>query len=252
MDSWAKLIGSIAELITSLAWPIVAIYLIYRFGATFRDFVAGIYEGSFKGFGVEATAKRERRTQAVAQADLKSEIPGADNALVLQMPVGSGKSHRLADLVTRAIPPNSLEGHLVLWVDDKPDQNIAEQRALNSYGLNIVTATSTDRALELLREKSFDVIISDLKRGDDQIAGFKFLEELRKRGIRTPVIFYTSTFGPQLETTAVAKGAVGLTNQASDLIMLLNDTLNPNWKAEHTDALPRWWAAAKRPPANPG
>ena len=248
MENWAKLISSIAELITSLSWPIVAAYLIYRFGATLRDFVASIYEGSFKGFGVEATARRERQTQAVARADLKSEIPGADNALILQMAVGSGKSHRLADLVTRAVPLRSLEGHLVLWVDDKHDQYIAEQRALNSYGLNIVTATSTEHALQLLEKESVDVIISDLKRGNDQIAGFKFLEEIRKRGIRTPVIFYTSTFGPDLEATAISKGAVGLTNQASDLVLLLNDAINPSWKAGGTDAFHRWWVAT-RPPA---
>jgi CheY-like chemotaxis protein len=240
IDSFVKIAGAIAPFM----WPMVALMVLWRFTPVLRDFLANLSEGSVKAFGVEATAKR-KATEEIAKANLKAEDPKASE---VNFKPGVGKSWRLADLVTSIIPANFLEGRSALWVDDKPEGNLDEQQAFATFGLSILTATNTEQALRVLDNGTFDVIISDLKRGSDDTAGFAFLEELKTRKDATPVIFYTATFGPGLEKEAVSRGAYALTNQASDLLLILAEVIGPKRQRESSGFL--HWLRQSRPRAN--
>ncbi len=200
IDSFVKIAGAIAPFL----WPMVALIVLWRLTPALRDFLANLSEGSVKAFGVEATAKR-KATEEIAKANQKAEDPKAS---AVNFKPGQSKSWRLADLVTSIIPANFLEGRSALWVDDKPEGNLNEQQALATFGLSILTTTSTEQALQVLDKGTFDVIISDLKRGSDDTAGFKFLEELKKRKDTTPVIFYTATFGPGTRERSARAGGL--------------------------------------------
>jgi CheY-like chemotaxis protein len=81
----------------------------------------------------------------------------------------------------------------VLWVDDMPDNNLAERRALESYGVQFVLARDTERAQDLLSAKKlFSAVISDLGRPGDRLAGVNLLRWLRQQRGPVPYFIYTS------------------------------------------------------------
>jgi CheY-like chemotaxis protein len=95
----------------------------------------------------------------------------------------SANAHAPASAISKDIPSdlrdriqrstNQLAGASILWVDDAgASRNTWERRALNSLGLAIDTATSTDQALGLLQSGvPYDIIITDLKRSNGDPVG---------------------------------------------------------------------------------
>ena len=82
---------------------------------------------------------------------------------------------------------------LVLWVDDRPDNNRWERTALESYGIRFELAESTSDALAAAARVSFAAIISDLGRGYERRAGLDLLSSLRASGSTAPYFIYTSS-----------------------------------------------------------
>lgn len=69
-----------------------------------------------------------------------------------------------AESIVRAAAPRrerNERAKTVLWVDDRPENNIFERQALESFGLQFALSLSTNDALEKVKQKPFDVIISD-------------------------------------------------------------------------------------------
>ncbi|WBL76029.1 response regulator [Bradyrhizobium xenonodulans] len=222
VENIAKIIEALAKLISAFAWPAVGAYLIWRFTPTIKDFLSNLSEGSLKAFGVEASAKRAA-SEAIAKADLgggadKTKLKPSEERPSVESAI------RLAELVTDAIPRRELQGKRVLWVDDRPDGNRYEMLALAEFGVAITIARSTEDALKLLSEAPFDLIISDMKRGDDEEAGYDFLAKLLPLHINLPVIFYTRS--KLDETIARQRGAFGVATKASDLIILITSAVS--------------------------
>ncbi|QFU21372.1 response regulator [Shewanella eurypsychrophilus] len=79
----------------------------------------------------------------------------------------------------------------VLWVDDYPENNSVEREFLRSQHLGVYSTTSSKEALLLLSLYQYDVIISDMGREEDAIAGLKLLEKMRADGNKIPFYIYT-------------------------------------------------------------
>ena len=90
----------------------------------------------------------------------------------------------------------SISGHSILWVDDKPMNNVYEASVLKRLGASILFARSTDEALAFINRDNFDLIISDVHRDENgqsnPNAGYELLEELGRTNRKIPFIFYTS------------------------------------------------------------
>jgi CheY-like chemotaxis protein len=105
--------------------------------------------------------------------------------------------------------PNS---ERVLWVDDIPDNNRNEIRALAHLQVDVVCVRSTNEALKQLADAKdektpFTLVISDWSRDSEAAnAGLRLLREMRKRQHAQPVIFYHGAFGVK-ERAARAKMA---------------------------------------------
>jgi CheY-like chemotaxis protein len=84
------------------------------------------------------------------------------------------------------------ERGLVLWVDDRPDGNRDETRALHALGLQVVTASSNAQAADLLRTQRFELIISDIRRGEPEppLAGLELPAVLRRVRADVPAVIY--------------------------------------------------------------
>ena len=75
---------------------------------------------------------------------------------------------------------------IVLIVDDDATVLTMLSKVIKSNGLNAECAESGEKALELLSVRSYDLILMDVNmRGMD---GFTCVEQIRRKGIRTPII----------------------------------------------------------------
>lgn len=70
----------------------------------------------------------------------------------------------------------------ILWVDDRPNNNIYERQAMESMGLKFKLAESTAEALQILTSQRFAAVISDMGRREGPREGYKLLEAFRGSG----------------------------------------------------------------------
>jgi CheY-like chemotaxis protein len=119
----------------------------------------------------------------------------------------------------------------VLWVDDRPSNNVHERQALEALGVTFVLATSTDEGLEKLKGQSFDAIISDMGRPPDAQAGYTLLDKLRAGGSQTPFIIYASSRAPEHRAEARRRGAVDCTNRPDELFEMVLSVLGQGGEA---------------------
>lgn len=79
----------------------------------------------------------------------------------------------------------------VLWVDDHPQNNIYEKRFFEDHRIAVHNVTTSADALRLLAMYDYTVVISDMGRGEDRLAGLKLAGQMRARDDETPLIIYT-------------------------------------------------------------
>jgi DNA-binding response OmpR family regulator len=79
----------------------------------------------------------------------------------------------------------------ILWVDDHPSNNQLEIAAFKQHRIAVHLAESTGDALKLVAMNRYPLVISDLGRGEDRLAGLKMIEAMKQRGIAVPVMIYT-------------------------------------------------------------
>lgn len=208
-----------------MIWPVVILVIVVVFMVLFRQpvgtFIMRAQNFTFKGpagVGVEVSSVVGMLAVAAAQTQTEdgSGTPGApsvmnqikDIAGVANQMVTSGAMRRLSDA-------------RVLWVDDRPENNVYERGALEALGVRFTISTSTEDALEKLKSQAFDVIISDMGRPPDPQAGYTLLDKLRKSGNKTPFIIYAGSNLPEHKAMASDRGAQGSTNRPQELFQLV-------------------------------
>jgi CheY-like chemotaxis protein len=97
----------------------------------------------------------------------------------------------------------------VLVVDDDADQLKFLKRIIERAGFSVVASQSATEALDLLGEKSVDIVVSDYKM--PEMDGFEFLQAMRGSDVKVdgaeiPVIMLTAC-GDDLEFVALERGA---------------------------------------------
>ena len=105
----------------------------------------------------------------------------------------------------------------ILWVDDRPENNVYERQAFESQGMEFSLALSTDEALESLKTNKFAAIISDMGRKEGAQEGYVLLDKLRAMGDKTPFVIYGSSNLPEHKKMARERGAIDSTNRADEL-----------------------------------
>jgi TIR domain len=77
----------------------------------------------------------------------------------------------------------------ILWVDDRPGNNVLERQSLRQYGFEFDLAQSTLEALDSLRGRRFDLIISDMGRPPDPRAGYTLLDAFAGKATTRRILF---------------------------------------------------------------
>lgn len=210
IDETVKLINAITELLGVIIWPLLLIFILFRFHPALKEFFNGVAELSFKGGGFEATAKREQVEAAVALSAAALSKPDQPKA----------NTKEITDLVSNVVDEKLIKrtkNAKALWVDDRPNNNIYERQSLEAVGISFVLATSTEEALDKISQQSFDVIISDMGRPPDMRAGYTLLNKLRTVNNQVPFVIYAGSNAVEHKREALRKGAIGSTNRATEL-----------------------------------
>ena len=68
----------------------------------------------------------------------------------------------------------------ILWVDDYPSNNSAIMSLFEEKKVYFDIALTTEHGIRLFNNQSYDIIITDIGRQNEQDAGIKFIDELKK------------------------------------------------------------------------
>lgn len=200
-------------LILILALAFLAVVLVLARGVTRGG---GSLKTWFKaagvGFGVDY--ERKQRVETHLQAAAAERPGGLDEVEEARSSLEKVSAVRPVD---------------VLWVDDKPDNNINEVLMLRDLGLSITQTLSTKNARRYLDRAHFDLVITDIGRDPDRRAGISLLKELRQRHL--PAIVYTIGLDERAKE-AEAAGARDVTWTPAKLLEAVLREIEP------TDAQP--------------
>jgi CheY-like chemotaxis protein len=171
--------------------------------------------------------------QAIAKAiqrlaEPKPPVGHVAAAPPVEIPANVREAHRAGvEAIARRDTPGTptrrespRERH-VLWVDDQPNNNRRERRAMETYGVRFTIAKSTNEALEILGTQPFDAIISDMGRPGDPKAGYSLLGRLRTDGNEVPYFIYCGPQARFLKGESTRLGANGITNEPDTLISMV-------------------------------
>jgi CheY-like chemotaxis protein len=109
----------------------------------------------------------------------------------------------------------------VLWVDDRPENNVNERAAFEAMGITFSLALSTSEALAQMKNRSFTAIISDMGRKEGPTEGYVLLDQIRAEGDQTPLFFYSSSNAPEHKRETLAHGGQGCTNHPQELFQMV-------------------------------
>jgi CheY-like chemotaxis protein len=113
----------------------------------------------------------------------------------------------------------------ILWVDDRPENNVYERQAFEAVGLRFTLSLNTADALDQLSRQTFDAVISDMGRKEGPREGYVLLDSMRARGIQTPLFFYASSGAPEHVRETREHGGQGCTNDASELFRMVTNAV---------------------------
>jgi CheY-like chemotaxis protein len=192
---------SLLALLPHLLWATIVLGVLWWVGRdTIRTLLARVNKVSVAGVELE----------------LRDDLQAAakDRGLTLGNDALGRAVRRL--IASRAI----VEGARLLWVDDIPASIVKESRLLEDAGAVITRALSSTEAIDKLDRGNFDLVISDIKLGEDPDAGTKFADNLAGRPNPPPLIFYVSTVLPE-----PVQNAFGITARPDVLLHLVLDVL---------------------------
>lgn len=213
---WIALIEALASVLGATAWPIVAIVFLLAFRKPLVKTISRLSSATIKAGDIEANLKY---------------------ALELGAALGEKNLPYDPDSTAKALEENlensiNLLGKLILWVDDRPENNKRERQALETKGIRFIQVKSTEDALKVLETSSFDLIISDMGRPGDNQAGYTLLSELRKSYPSLPYIIYAGEKKPEQVEEAKRRTASGTTNRPDELIQMVESELKKSNKEQ--------------------
>ncbi|MEJ2032861.1 MAG: sigma-54 dependent transcriptional regulator, partial [Deltaproteobacteria bacterium] len=103
---------------------------------------------------------------------------------------------------------------LILLIDDDESLRRVTEYNLGAAGFQVLAASSGREGLALFREKTPDLVVTDVKLGD--LSGLEILEAVKKEVPETPVIVITAFGSIEMAVTAMRLGAFNFITKPFD------------------------------------
>ncbi len=148
------------------------------------------------GLGLGLAIVRHLAELHGGQVSVESEGRGAGAAFTVRLPAltSAALPARRPPGCRRPMPESVLRGLHVLAVDDQADARDLIATSLERYGATVMTAASTEEALELIDDRQPNVLIGDIGMPDQD--GYALIRQVRARppqfGGRVPAIALTA------------------------------------------------------------
>lgn len=156
---------------------------------------------------VASLAAATTKTEAASSAELGKIVEAAQSIRPSHKIIGDGwRNH-------------------ILWVDDRPSNNVYERQAFEAVGIHFTLAKTTNEALEKINSEKYGAIISDMGRREGPREGYVLLDQLRGQGNETPLFFYASSNEPEHKIETRAHGGQGCTNNAQELFEMVTKAI---------------------------
>ncbi|MBD5540650.1 MAG: response regulator [Lachnospiraceae bacterium] len=120
---------------------------------------------------------------------------------------------------------NRVKENRILWVDDYPINNETVINLLKDKNIHFDIALTTKQGVELFRSKQYDIVITDMGRGDESDAGISLIKELKHLHCQILIIVYAShaairKYGNEALNLGTYKVINGVGNIISDILEL--------------------------------
>lgn len=110
---------------------------------------------------------------------------------------------------------------LLLFVNDKLSINQERFKKLANNGVAIISASSTEKAMELFSRVRFDAVLTDLYRLEKGFnngnAGIELTVKIRQLNKAIPIFIYTKNLKPGVSQLAATSGATLITENSMEL-----------------------------------
>ena len=93
----------------------------------------------------------------------------------------------------------------IMILDDEPIVGRRLKPALTKYGIEVEVFEDSAKAVERLKEKQFDIVVTDVRM--DEVDGIQVLEYIMDQSNRTKVIIITGYATVEVAREALVKGA---------------------------------------------
>jgi CheY-like chemotaxis protein len=226
-NQWAKLLELLVSFLQIIIWPLVVMIVLFYLRTPLKGFLDNLIEISLKLGPIETTIKSKQLIE-VATSLGAATAHWQDATQNSQEVPDTEKAKEIAKAIDYLITPRTfrqLKQASVLWVDDRPLNNTYERQALEALGIQFTISKSTEDALERLKKKRYNLIISDMERPPDQQAGYTLLEQVKARNITTPYIIYAGSKLPEHIAEARRREAFGTTNDPKELLEFVVEAL---------------------------
>jgi len=205
-----RFIALFISFLQTIIWPMTVLLIAFYLRIPIKRFIGEIIEVSLRAGPIETTAKSKQAIEvATSLAAASAHLDDSNTATTQDLAIETPRD--IARLVDQTVTPQSaqnLSGILILWVDDKPLNNTYIRNAMEILGIRFAICTSTEDAVEEMKRSTFDAIISDMGRPDDERAGYTLLAEMQKLTFKMPYIIYARGANrPMHQEEARVKGA---------------------------------------------
>lgn len=231
MEGTQKLLLAIAALL----WPILVFVIIVGFWPGIAAIIESARSRKFalKIGGQELSMEEASHGQQRLIMDLLMQVAAVEK--LLKIPE---LDHGETTGVT-ALPLNSSKS--VLWVDDNPKNISYLLETLRDLGIAVDEATTTEEGWDLFTKKSYDFVVSDMRRQEgrnfNQTAGLELLKKVRDpKQSRVPnqafILFTGDRSIKEHAREAKDLRVTGMTSSPTRLLGMLNaETLKPQRKS---------------------
>lgn len=161
---------------------------------------------------------------------LSESVPGKGSTFTVTIDPGPLHNLEFRNYVETALfskpkpaipqPGIKLDAAKILVVDDSVDNQLLISKVLTMAGADIATADNGEKAIQLVRQKKFDLLLVDLQM--PVLDGYETTSRLRKEGLKIPILALTAHALKEIRQRCLESGFDDFITKPVDRIALIN------------------------------